>query len=713
MEDILIANRPAWIRMEDASRGKYSPEQVFEGSSKTFCRHSSGYPDETFDQERYEKFTIEGAFNAAKHNGETKLSGPSAPLVWMLTQGVGETMYSQTRSDSWNVPIGMQNVASTCLRATIEHLRSGQEDEIWNELAPIKEIDDNHPETYFWTTNYYEPTMAVQTTQRGRPNVVEAQMRTGMGRVNTYKIKGQVFLRFYKSEMGTAHWHHVLIAMARGLVLAGQYAAAVKLASADQEFLKIVRADEKMLPTFDLYWDHVANYWAYFQRPHHTNVAALRTMFDSQLRAQGAHEGRYQWIITKPTYDCIAKFDEHSLKHDVMSERGLNMLESHIASKVRIGEDDVFVMNPFMLPRRVQDQPFGGPVEIAEHFEYFQEETGPGAVNKPDRFIYDAKSKTITRIPIELALRNLVGAPYSKATDTVTFSKPQTMDNIAGPHGQENLSYFPYTGKEGELDKDVAASTAKTVAAMKADFVAGTLGFNILAIRPHQSYFADNSYYHLTGQVVERVQKSGEAIITDKEPEFLHDITVEAQLGAAAVNPQNIVKAPNTTITGYIAGEGVEPLVLDASYKPNSEIPHKGDILFIAVPKDWELEKMPRNICLHGDFRELGNEYAPAQDGDNWYPGCAFVNGYTHWRTMQAGTETSRYWDRTLRKVPYPSSICSRRMTYMLGTRKPQQLRPGNGFWRMEATHFQCGATRIGGTFTDHPVLNGIEITSG
>jgi hypothetical protein len=60
-------------------------------------------------------------------------------------------------------------IANTCslrMKAIIEHLRSGQEDEIWNELAPIKEIDDNHPDTYFLMTNYYEPTMAVRTTQR-------------------------------------------------------------------------------------------------------------------------------------------------------------------------------------------------------------------------------------------------------------------------------------------------------------------------------------------------------------------------------------------------------------------------------------------------------------------------------------------------------------------------------------------------------------------
>lgn len=701
MEDISIKDTPRWVKRFpnwDQRTGGYSMDSLSEcpESIRGVFKHTRGgydaYSEEKDAQWRYENLTIEGlAIKSQKHAGKNL----SHPLNWLLGMKSGDSMYTQTRSDTWNVQIGLQNVASLCLQNSIEHLRSGQEDEIWRELAPIREIDENRPNTYFWTTNFYEANMAVQTTQRGLPNVVEAQIRTGVGKLNYYKIKGQIFLNFYKSEMGSAHWHHVLIAMARGLVLAGQYAAAVKLASADKEYEDRIRQDGAFLPTFDSYWDNVADFWAYFQRPNHTNVAALRTQFENKLLVQGAHPGKYHWLITKATYDCIAKFDRDNLKQNVTSERGLDLLESHLADKVILASDPVYVMSPFVLPRRILDQPFGQPIQIAEHFEMFKE-TGNGE-NTFSRFIFDMTTKTFRKITLDHALDHLVNCPFD-GTGNVDPIGP--METIESPRDKLNWSYFPFTNNEGAT---TVARFPGNKADVKAAILAGTYG--ILGIRCHETYFTDNSYYHLPGTVVERAQKSGEAIISDIAPEFIHEITVEALLGAATINPQNIVRAPNTTITGYVSGEGTKPINTNG-YDPHAET-IDGDIIYVLVPGNWKIEDVPRNINLHGNLDILNSEYGQDSDDQfaNWYPGCAAVNAMMKWRAHKTGIPSRRYYERARRKVPFPAAVCSRRMTYYLADEAgmPTYLRAGNGFWGMDATYHTCGNKRIGGTFSQHP----------
>ena len=731
MEDIPISNMPTWIKRlknYDPTNGGYSmePLQSCPSTLQMAFKHSGRdvYAEETDPEWRRANLTIEGlAVHANKH-------ARSHPLAWLLTGAAGDTMYAQARSDTWNSELGLQNVASTCLKASIEHLRSGQEDEIWNELAPIREIDDNSPNTFFWTTNFYESTMALQTTQRGMPNVVEAQMRTGVGRLNYYKIKGQVHFNFFKSEMGTAHWHHVLISMARALVLGGQYAAAVKLANADIEYADRVSQDGGYLPTIDAHFDHVSEFWAYFQKPHHNNVAALRTMFENRLRVQGAHPGKYNWLITKATYDCIAKFDEHSLRHEITSERGLDLLESHVAVKVIISGDSVYVMSPFMLPRRILDQPFAQPVEISEHFEMFAEPyDGRGTtIDNGDRFVFDMRTKTIKKISFDFALKNLIcwGNDANGTLRAPLVAMETTLNHT--DQAKQNLCYFPYTiGADGAIAPVMGFPASRVAAEQELVRLRAPVGqgqgrgaqlpFNILAIRVHEKYYTDNSYFLLPGKVVERVQKSGEAIISDIAPDFVHEITAEALLGAACTDPQNIVKAPNTTITGYIEGGGTRPLLPSDNYDPHAEF-QSGDIVFIPVPTSWTLEDVPRNINLHGCMIDkMKMVYAEPEDKfANWYPGCAYANAVMGWRANETGLPSKRYYDRSYRKVPWPASFVSRRMTYYISdaTGNPTKLRTGNGYWGLEGTYHTCGNARIGGTFSDHPERGtGVTFVSG
>jgi hypothetical protein len=689
-----------------AINGRYSNEPFFcgtDGSKPFISKHAYGYVDRTEAiqlQERREQYTLGGiGITAQKHAG---IKDITHPFQYLMTSGSGDTMYAQNRSPTWSIPIGMQNAASTCLQATIEHLRSAQEDEIWNQLAPIQMIDVNRPNTFMWTTNYYESQMANQTTARGAANRIEASNFTGVGVLENYKIKGEVFLDFFETEMGTAHWYHVMISMAKALVLAGQYQAAVKIASADKIYEAKARAEDGgILPTFDQYWDFIAQHWAYFQRPHHNNVASLRTIFERRLTNQGAHPGKYEWIITKTTYACITKFDERSHTYNVAGERGLNMMDGKVASRVNLSNDPVVVVDEFTLARRSNDHPFNGPFEVAEHFEMMNE---PGFGR--DRFVYDGKNKTLAKITFKHAASNLIGVTYNNG-QAIAIKKPD-MPTIEAPENPEH-SYYPWKNSmKGDMANAFGTTANDILVAINGAInnTPNVATFGILAIRPHQSYFADNSYYQKTGDTVLRLQKPGEAIAVDKAPEFLHEITVCAKLGTAVVNPQNIVKAPNTVITEYRGGEGVTPLSMDDYNPSRPDGLHSGDIVYIMVPDTWTIDKVPRNLCLHGDLSVLASEYAPEDVGEHWYPGCAFVNSITQWRQRKTGLPSGRYYDRGNRKIPFPVAACSRRMTYHLPdplNQKPSATRPGNGFWRMDATYPLCGNAREAGSFSATP----------
>jgi hypothetical protein len=706
---------PSWLKLNsrwDPRNGGFYSSDPLTSCPETLrgiSKHSNGkgeftdpYSEAADPQWRSENLTMAGV---AKH------AGFGHPVGMVLGFDSSNTVYSQARSDTWGTPLGYSNHPSQVLKASIEHLRSGQEPESWNELAPLRMLDDNHPNTYMWTTNVYEPAMAAKTSARGPGNVVEAQMQTGVGKLEIHKSTARIFINFAATEMGTAHFHHSLIVMANGFVLAGQYAAAVKLASADLEYEERVRLDGGFLPTVDGYWNAVAEFWAYFQRPHHNNIAAMRTMFDNKLLLQGAEpSSNYCWLITKATCDCITKFDEHSLDAHLAGDRAIDRLESKVVRKMRIGGDDVFVMNPFVFPRRVLSQPFGQPVEIAEHFEMF-DENQDGNVKTRDRAIFDHE-KGFVKITFEHALTNLCCWKKSDGS----FIPANSMEAIC----DDPKSYFPYSGPDGktaptttEMIKSVTGDKTNAVttgtfsrdAYVTAHKAGGKTPFGIIGIQAHQRYYTENSYYLLPGKVVERVQKSGDAVIVDKAPEFIHEVTAEVLLGAATVGAQNIVRAPNTTITGYAGGCGTKPIDL-SKYDPTEEKYGDGDIIYIMVPYETKITDLPHNINLHGDVTKLSQYYAPPADPKaNWYPGCSYVNTITKWRLRKTGDPTMRYYQRENRTVPYPVAFVSRRMTYYLADANGNMkyLRPGNGFWGLEGTYHTATRVRVGKSFADHP----------
>jgi hypothetical protein len=760
MGDVRITDAPNWVKVyynpENGCR-EYVPDSMWNGRSESgysMVKHSGNDADADLWNDprwRHENLSLEGiAMQYSKHAEGTQLSHP---MAWVLgfQSPINGVAYASNRSETWGIPQGMQNVASPNLMASIDTLYAAHSDALWDMLVPIKDLPLNTPRTFFWMTQIYEPTMAIPTTQRGMPTVVDALQRTGVARVDTFKIEGEVFINFWKTQMGTEHFNAVLSTMARGMVLASQYGAAVKLADADYEYMEIMKRENKFLPTLDFVADRQAAFFAHLQRANHTNFSKLRSIFDNMLFSQRAKRGQYMFVMTKLTWDVMTKFNEHAMKHDIMSERGLDLLESHATELMTILSDKVAVIPPFMLQKGLNSNPFEHPIEISEYIKMFDDAKGMNTMMR-DRMIFDQETG-FKEVTSETALKHL----YIWDTNGAPIAKPNSFDAARWPLSR---SYYPYTDKtvnplelwtkddEDHVKEEIMNAVAindkmaaagwvvaqartfalddielrgrdgkapttipqaftdaknlrdRLIAAHKANYI---IPMNILILQPHQRYMAQDCLYMLPGSVAVRVKKQGEAMVQDVNRDFIHRVTVQVPLGCANEMPQNLVKAPAVVISQYLGGCGVKPMKFDNNYNPR-EYKYNGDLIFLPVPRDWEA---PRNINLHGTMATLQQIYGHPEDPlANWYPGCALLNTKTHWVEMQTGIPSKRLWPReTFRVVRDPISCVARCATYLHRDTQGTYnwIHEGKGYWQLDGTYQTATKDRILGTFEKVP----------
>ena len=717
---------PAWLAYNDTpteGQGNYSDAPVYQADGNKpqnvgfgfetgyISKHGFGGVLPARSRDRTSAINI---LNASFDRWDTKtLAGVAKHAGGGLTPHQmffgGETMMTSARSDQWGFEIGMKHTPSSVIMSSIEHLSSGQYSEVWDKLAPMIHLDKSTPNVFTWKTQTYEPTMAAITSERGPGNTIEGSISSSQGRFQLYKISARLGVGFLDTEQGTLHAHHMLISMADSFILSGIYAASVALANADLEYQKKAFTAWSLLPTIDARGGYLARYWASFQGCQSNKLAELRAdMQDALSDQKGLSPGDDPcWVVTKSAFDHLIARGERQFEYSVGGERALDLkARDKYAMWSRIDNDLFAVLKPVFFSHMGVAHPHGNRIDLSEHFTMLPADHPTWNIASLDRSIYDMDKEAFVRITLKHAIEHLCcWDEKGKFTEKENIAERVKELRINGVNTVDIDRYcFPYKSDSTKADKFPETKDKALELLDGAAKTASALPFGILAIQPHQRYFAENAYYMVPGKVLNRVDKPGDVIVSDTSPRFIHDVTAEKYIGTAVTNPERLVKVPNAIITGYYGGCGTKPLnISNGKYDPiHNKV--EGDIIYIPVPKETLGSDIPMNINLLGDTTTLSGVFAPPRTPyANAYPGWVYVNEITNWRNMSMGDPTVRKDPRTNYSSPYPTSVISREMCYLKAGNNGEMsyLHEGSGFWGARATY--GGVRRVNGSFAPNP----------
>ena len=448
------------------------PKWLEAGINHEFIPHLGGwYPDSLYEENRSTCGISKHALDDPTRGGGIKtllqalqISKHSAgPLTHPLVSIFGNPGFMLTPefniadSDTWTLPSALNGKPSARLAETIAMLTAAQEEDLWNELVPLKEIPINSSEIVHWTYIETKPTLARETTPLGLPTMVEASASSGKAELHRYVLAGQIGIGFWGSPLGTQFFNAILWAIAQGILAAGQFSAAMALAGAEQQYLKVVYNTEGYTKeTIDAFYNRRKICFARLQRPNINTLQMLKIEAENIIKNKHGTAGRYAMVITPETATALTKCHDGAITYHIAGASGQGKLTETIMTKMEIDNIPVYVIPAFRMPNDYAVQAFSHPAENGEMILAFDETpyNQPYDPRSRDRKVYTQDRKYV-EVTFEDMLNNL--ACFDEETgELVRPLKP--MDAIVQgqtkvpkywhPGSLNEFAYFPYANKD-------------------------------------------------------------------------------------------------------------------------------------------------------------------------------------------------------------------------------------------------------------------------
>lgn len=769
---------------------------------------------------------------------------------WVLAVGQPSVEISNkfniNNSQTWNIPDAMKQLPPTKILATIEHMMTAQDEEVWKELAPVKELPLDSSFSFHWTIVTHKPAIAREVPQFGLPTMVSASATQGASELGLFAIGCEIGLGFLVTELGTAHFFAILRQMASGILAAGQLSVAIQLAKAPQEYVQSRSMDPYFTKrTIDEEYDAKAMAFGILQNRNYNTFIKLDDSMNAQLKANFADPGNYSWLLTPECVQHLLHENKEGVTFNMAGTDAQKRLEQSILSKVTLYGRDAYVMGPFRMPENQLFQVFASPIEIGEYIDFFDETpfNMPYSPQSRDRRIFTMDGwKEVT---FAQALQWCV---LWKSDNTGFHAPPPTDDANYwnGNNLKENgkFAIFPYVAANPGNDRTIrppatigdlpltdefkiaavhslfdgmrppinrkklatlesaalavnewpceqesgmkvvegaACNPANAIASIQARIqthmtvyhpggtnvgnlatnasdAAGARGdpplplsdtekrawwlysvtpftranmlklhnsgirvpIGIIAAQAHQRYYGHNAYKLKPGEVVIRVRKEGQAVITDTPDTHVHHVSCKYPMGCATIKPKNIVASECVYITQYHGGCDIKPIFPDDNnYRPGEFVigeNNEGSIIYFGVPQTLKIADVPRNFNFTGGLWSNGIGKANANTSDykaNLIPGCAYYAKAFKFETAQLGNPTGRTISDNYREIYCPANAVCRRACYQLrdGTTGLYDIiRKGAGYWKFGGTYESAQDQRVGGSFDPNPNRGVIKI---